>query len=329
MRRLIVGDSTFEKLHELMAENPAGLLVVRDELTGWWAQLDRIGREGERAFCLQAWNGDTGHTVDRIGRGSVFVPACCMSMLGGITPGRLRSYLVDALKDGPTNDGLIQRFQVLVWPDAPPGWHYVDRLPAPDRVAEVFRRLTALDLDEPVAFKFDSRAQGFFEEWLGLLEGRIRRDDLHPALISHLGKMRKTMPTLCLLLSLADAQESPIDLAHAQMAADWCEYLESHARRLYACVVSSRMQAAADLAARLRKGAVGQDGSMTRRDVYRHQWTGLDTPDNVGDALKVLEDAGWVRPANDESGPFGGRPADRWLVNPKVIQGRANLLEMP
>jgi hypothetical protein len=110
MRRLIIGDATFEKLHELMAENPAGLLVVRDELTGWWAQLDRAGREGERAFCLQAWNGDTGHTIDRIGRGSVFVPACCVSMVGGITPGRLRSYLSDALKDGPANDGLIPAF---------------------------------------------------------------------------------------------------------------------------------------------------------------------------------------------------------------------------
>jgi putative DNA primase/helicase len=95
MRRLIVGDATFEKLHEIMRENPAGLLAVRDELVGWWAQLDRSGREGERAFCLQAWNGDTGHTIDRIGRGSVYVPACCMSMLGGITPGRLRSYLAD------------------------------------------------------------------------------------------------------------------------------------------------------------------------------------------------------------------------------------------
>jgi Protein of unknown function (DUF3987) len=80
-----------------MSENPAGIFVIRDELTGWWSALERAGREGERAFCLQAWNGDTGHTIDRIGRGTIHVPACCMSMLGGIQPGRLKSYLVDAL----------------------------------------------------------------------------------------------------------------------------------------------------------------------------------------------------------------------------------------
>src|SRR5690242_13616042 len=61
LRRLLVNDATFEALHQTMSENPTGILVIRDELTGWWSQLDRSGREGERAFCLQAWNGDTGH----------------------------------------------------------------------------------------------------------------------------------------------------------------------------------------------------------------------------------------------------------------------------
>ncbi len=150
LRRLIVNDATFEALHQTMSENPAGILVIRDELTGWWSQLDRAGREGERAFCLQAWNGDTGHTIDRIGRGTIHVDACCMSMLGGIQPGRLRSYLVDALEDGPSNDGLIQRFQLLVWPDTAPDWNYVDRAPdaaLEQQAARVYRKLVELDAE--------------------------------------------------------------------------------------------------------------------------------------------------------------------------------------
>ena len=62
------------------------------------SQLDRAGREAERAFCLEAWNGDTGYTIDRIGRGIIHVEACCMSPVGGIQPARLRSYLVDATR---------------------------------------------------------------------------------------------------------------------------------------------------------------------------------------------------------------------------------------
>jgi hypothetical protein len=45
LRRLIVNDATFEALHQTMSENLAGILVIRDELTGWWSQLDRAGRK--------------------------------------------------------------------------------------------------------------------------------------------------------------------------------------------------------------------------------------------------------------------------------------------
>jgi hypothetical protein len=128
-KRLILTDCTFEKLHEILRVNPAGVLVVRDELTGWLAQLDKQGREGERAFFLQCWNGDSGFTVDRIGRGSIHVPAACVSLFGNIQPSRLRSYLADAVSGGPCDDGLFQRFQVLVWPDAPRSWTLVDRVP--------------------------------------------------------------------------------------------------------------------------------------------------------------------------------------------------------
>ena len=42
-RRLIVNDATFEALHQTMSENPAGILVIRDELTGWWSTLGPRG----------------------------------------------------------------------------------------------------------------------------------------------------------------------------------------------------------------------------------------------------------------------------------------------
>jgi putative DNA primase/helicase len=324
-RRLIIGDSTFEKTHELMAENPAGLLILRDELVGWLTQLERQGREGERAFSLESWNGDSSFTVDRIGRGSIHVPACCLGMIGGITPGRLRTYLTAALNDTPDNDGLIQRFQVLVWPDAPKQWKYVDRPPVGNRISDMLKRLTALDAEAPLLYTFDDEAQDLFIGWLSDLEHRIRSDTLHPALVSHLSKFRKTMPALAVLFALADGFDPPVGKGHARQAMDWCGYLESHAYRIYSCVVSARMQAAAVLAKKLRDGkvTVESDGTFARRDVYRHHWTGLETPEEAGDALAILEDAGWVRrkPAEVVMGrPPMGRPSDLWMVNPRIYK---------
>ncbi|MCC6486392.1 MAG: DUF3987 domain-containing protein [Candidatus Hydrogenedentes bacterium] len=324
LRRLIVNDATFEALHQTMSENPAGILVIRDELTGWWSQLDRAGREGERAFCLQAWNGDTGHTIDRIGRGTIHVEACCMSMLGGIQPGRLRSYLVDALEDGPSNDGLIQRFQMLVWPDTAPDWKYVDR--APDAVSEqqamrVFRRLVEVDAEDPERFHFAWDAQRLFIEWLAELEAKIRGDELHPALISHLSKYRSLMPSLALLFHVAETcggGTDTVSLRHAQQAAAWCDYLESHARRVYSCVVTPQLRAARELAEKIKHRKVGADRFFSCRDVYLKGWSGLDSPEAVKQAAEVLQDAGWVRDLSTESGPFGGRPSNRYEVNPGV-----------
>jgi putative DNA primase/helicase len=330
-KRFLLNDATFEKIHEIMAENPAGVFVIRDELTGWWSMLDKPGREGERAFCLEAWNGDGSFTVDRIGRGTVHVPHCCMSMMGGIQPARLRSYLVDALTDGPGNDGLIQRFQVLVWPDTPSDWKYVDRRPDAEaelRVERVFRRLLAISPEMPMPFRFTSEAQEVFTQWLGELEAKVRGDSLHPAVVSHLSKYRSLMPALALLFELADwaSGSEPfegmpevsgikfVNLDHARQAAAFCEYLESHARRVYSCFTTPEMRAARELAVKIKEQKVGL-GGFSCRAIYLKGWSGLDSPEVVRVAIDVLKDAGWVREVQVESGPAGGRPSTRYEVN--------------
>lgn len=329
LRRLLMNDGTFEATHQIMSDNPAGVFVIRDELTGWLSQLDKPGREGERAFCLQAWNGDTGHVIDRVGRGNVHVEACCMSMLGGIQPARLRGYLVDALEDGPGNDGLMQRFQVLVWPDTVCDWEYIDWAPNPaltERVTRIFRALVDLDSENPMRFRFDAEAQQLFVAWLEALEAKIRGDELHPALVSHLSKYRSLMPSLALLFHLADAAAceanlgEAVTLEQAQRAAEWCAYLESHARRIYSCIVTPQLRAASELAEKIKRRKVGAAGFFSCREVYLNGWAGLGAPEAVRRAAEVLEDSGWIREARDEARPSGGRPSHRYEVNPKVWQ---------
>ena len=126
-RRYLVNDSTIEKLGEILSHNPNGVLIFRDELTGFLRQMDREGHEQDRAFYLEAWNGTGRFTYDRIGRGTVDIEACCVSLLGGIQPGPLAAYLENMAHGGAGDDGLIQRLQLLVWPDVSSAWANVDR----------------------------------------------------------------------------------------------------------------------------------------------------------------------------------------------------------
>jgi Protein of unknown function (DUF3987) len=327
-KRLVLMDATFEKSHEILSHNPAGVLFIRDELTSWLAELDKQGRESERGFFLQAWNGIGGCTVDRIGRGSIYVPNVCVSLLGNIQPARLCDYLSKAVEGGAGDDGLFQRFQIAVWPDFPRHWQLVDRPPNADAIKKaerVYSTLANLSASVPVRLRFGDGAQSLFFEWLSELEGKVRGDSgLSPALVAHLAKYRSLMPTLAALFELADSaatenivnEEMLVSLGHAQRAATFCDYLEAHARRVYSCAVSLDSRAARELGRHIRSGDLSQ--VFKTRDVYVRNWTGLGTADQARRALELLEYAEWVQRTETPPSPIGGRPPETWMVNPRL-----------
>ena len=68
----------------------------------------------------------------------------------------------------------------------------------------MFRGLLALDPVNFALFRLAPDAQELFIEWFTGLERKVRGDELHPTLISHLSKYRSLMPSLALLFELAD-----------------------------------------------------------------------------------------------------------------------------
>lgn len=308
LKRYKTEDSTVEMLGQILLQNPNGILVHRDELTGWLTSLDRYGREGDRSFYLESWNGTGSFTVDRIGRGSLHIPALCLSILGGIQPGPISSYVYQATAGGTGDDGLLQRFQMTVWPDAPKTWKNIDRLPdnqAKLHAYEVFERLDQfvadhyrLEKDEIPALRFSLEAQEIFNAWRTELELRLRKGDLLPALESHLAKYRSLMPSIALIFYVVEAlsKAQPIVSVSAEAASQavaWCHYLETHAKRLYSSAKDPAMEAARALLDRIKKGDL-QDGFATR-DVYRKQWSYLNSSELVHQGTKILVDFGWVK----------------------------------
>ena len=220
------------KTGELLSANPYGLMIFRDELRGFLAMMDRSGHEADREFYLEGLNGNGQYNFDRIGRGGVTVKGLCVSILGGATPGPLSAYLREVFS-GECDDGLIQRFQLAVYPDLVKDWVNVDRFPdtaAKNRAFAIFERLVKLaeiapreDAEMPW-LGFDDSAQVFFDDWRGQLERRIRNSDEHPIIIAHLAKYRLLMPSLALIFHLCDADElCPVTLEASKRAAWWCD----------------------------------------------------------------------------------------------------------
>src|SRR5271165_2971419 len=149
-RRYVVNDTSYEALGEIMAENPNGVLAYRDELVSLLKGLDREEQAAARGFFLTAWNGTASYTFDRIIRGKTHIEAACLSLLGSTQPGRLAEYVRRAVSGGAGDDGLIQRFGLLVWPDQNGDWKERDRWPdtaARETAWRTFDRLESLDIE--------------------------------------------------------------------------------------------------------------------------------------------------------------------------------------
>ena len=334
MRRYVVSDSTVEALADLLVKNPWGLLIYRDELHGLLCSMDRQGQEGARGFYLTGYDGNQGHPVDRIGRGHSYVPRVCMAMLGGIQPGKVQSYVREAVNGGAGDDGLLQRFGLAVWPDIQQEFKLVDRwpdTPAKQAAWAVFERLNGLlpaTDDDPQEWRFSPEAQAFFYEWLIPFETGIRGDELHPALVSHLAKWRKLIPALALIFALVDTPDTNGVIHERELirALAWAEYLRTHAERLYAAALIPETTGAHSLLAKIKGGKLCDgDGvlweSFTPRLVAVKSWAGLNSVDSVRKAAELLADYGWLARETTATGSAGGRPSERYLIHPALLAG--------
>lgn len=312
-RRFETNDTSVEKLGELLAENPNGLLVFRDELTGWLRSLDREENSNSRAFFLESWNGTGGYTYDRIGRGTVRIEAACVSILGGIQPGPLTAYVQGAHKHGKGDDGLLQRFQLMVYPDEPKHWRNVDRLPdteARNSAFSAFETLANLEISQEY-LRFAPDAQEVFNAWLDELQ-RVKLSADQPEVIeAHLSKYRSLIPSIALISHLTDGYTGSVSKEAMLRAAAWGEYLESHARRVYALALGDNLATCA-LAEKILRKAVPDP--FKPKDVYDKHWAHLDKG-MTWQAVEGLEAIDWLRIEHLET---GGRPSDICHVNPRV-----------
>jgi len=325
-RRFKSNDATVEKLGDLLTRNQFGMLVFRDELIGLLSSWDKEGREGDRAFYLEGWNGTGSFSIDRIARGSLHVKSLCLSVFGGIQPDLLERYLA-SMAGSLDNDGRIQRFQVMVYPDAVP-WEWRDRYPvegAREAVRDLFDRLASFDplqdgatpADDFVKLPhlcFDDAAQDLFIEWSTELHRELIAKEQNPLMQQHLGKFEKLFCSVALILHLSEGNLGPVKVDSAIRAAAWCEYLAGHARRIYGLVEVGKINTARTLGRRIAEGKLPD--RFTARDVVRKGWSSLLSTIEVEGALSVLEEFGHV--LSFETAEQLGRPTTRYTINPKT-----------
>jgi hypothetical protein len=163
-KRLYIEDVTPEKVQMIMEENTEGLLLVRDELSGWFGGMDKYsgsrGGSYDRGFWLKAHKGGL-YSFDRVSRGSRAVENCGVSVLGGIQDDKMRKIINEG-----DDDGLIQRLLLIMLHPAVKG----KRVSVPCDYDELIGKLRMLAAPLGPAFEeankryFDPEAEAIREE---------------------------------------------------------------------------------------------------------------------------------------------------------------------
>lgn len=317
--RLVVNDATIERLGAILANQPRGILQMRDELAGWLEGMARYSGGGsDRPFWLDAYGG-RGYTVERMGRDPLTIDHLTIAVTGGVQPDRLKTLLFKT-----DDDGLLALF-LPIWPEPAP-------IKRPGKWADegmmqqVIEKLLSLNLvtDEtdrqrPWFIGFIDAARDLMDEFRRTV--RAWEAETDGLMLSFNGKLPGLAARLSLNLAYldwaAEGAEEPheITVEHFGRAAHLVEaYLLPMAQRAYADAAPPKTERVArQLVSTIRDRKWNEFSS---REVQRMGKSGLSTKADLDPALDLLLVADVLREVHAPPAAKGGRPPRRFTVNP-------------
>lgn len=354
-RRIDVENFTLEKLFEILADNPRGILSRHDELAGLLGGLNQYkagGKGNDREHLISAWNG-AAFKLDRkvLGAPPLRVPHPCLSIIGGIQDTRLSRLGFDA------GDGLVERF-VFAYPEPRPVPDWSDR-GVDDAVRadwdDVVSKLWALQLavkdgkSVPHVACLTGPGKAAWVEGYNAHVAEMNAADALPAYRGAWGKQREYPGRFALVLALlwraaranvvvgepegpwritagegvAGAEGLTVTREDVHRAWDLAGYFKAQFRRVYREATG---------------GGLGRDARAVLDWVRRHgraEFREVDVKDHLRrfyadplslhKALSELESVGAIRPAARSVGSGSGRhPSRTYEVHPELIRGSGN-----
>jgi hypothetical protein len=321
LQRILVEDITVEALSDILKDNPRGVLVLKDELTGWFASMDaykggKAGASMDRAKWLEAYNGGR-QTVDRVNRGSVVVPNWSASIIGGIQPDMIRR-----VASAMGNDGLLQRFMVFCARPAQMDADHAPNMDAMRMFGEMFDHLVALQPSANHVLLTEAAHQS--RERVARYAKRLIDAIDHAHIQAWLGKWDGLYARLLLLYHVLECYEHGQHPVNAEVGGETAEQVEHllcgvllhHAMHFYSEVLDAndRQDSVRQLARLILARGITK---LTKRDVTmlwkasrRMPWWEVRT---IIDQLGTM---GWLEP-DVAAVDTDGKPR-AWFVNPAV-----------
>jgi putative DNA primase/helicase len=302
--RTYADDTTVERLADILNENRRGILITKDELSGWLGAMNQYkqgGKGADRQFWLSVHTNQPVSVDRKSSEEPVIVAHPWVSVIGGIQPEVLPDFGTDR------GDGLIDRFvaaypnpRVGRWTDAEISDHVRDEYA---RISGRLYRLRHANDDEnpfPSRVPMTSEAKALFVAEYNKLHDELESPGFPQRLRPAWGKLEAYLARFALILAMSRIAELNNDndgslgrfkeeVTREDMvgAAQLLAYFKNHVRRVYVGLYGDRPsdRLAADLRDFLRERGGSWEG------IASELYDSLDSdykPERVKDFGKLI-----------------------------------------
>jgi hypothetical protein len=269
----MVSDTTVEAVAGILSDNPRGVLLERDELSGWFGGFDRYKSGGSSRVSAEVGHWLSMHSagplrMDRKSTGRVYVPRASLSIAGGIQP----DTLTQAIGREHVANGLLARFLLAAPPrrmkqfdTRPPGFATVEA------ARNLYDTLYSIPMPEsgPLTMPLSSDGETAFRAFYK--RHAARQHEATGVIASMLAKIEAAAARLALIIHVCrQSGEEPtlpnaVDAASVEAGVGIAEWFAQEWLRVYDLTVGGATQGTdhRDLLAWIED----QGGEVTVRDI--------------------------------------------------------------
>lgn len=216
--QFIVDDVTIEALINLHAQNPNGVGVHKDELAGWFKDMNKYKEGSDKEQWLSSWSGK-GISVDRITRQSDYIAKPILPVLGGIQPSIMSGFFTSENIDNGFIDRMLFTYPDLVVENYNESDMDNDLIRFYDDWVRLFhaemRKITAFDESNEITPNICTWSKDAKKEWMRCFNELTKKqnsDDTPEFLKSMLPKMKSYLPRFSMILNTIHAVHNGLDL---------------------------------------------------------------------------------------------------------------------
>jgi len=316
-KRMVISDSTSQKMVRIAAERPEGVLCYLDEANGFFNKLTNPTSGDDRSAWVVSYESDR-YFMDRVGTGSIVAENLAVSFYCNVQPQVFKRVLPSL-----SSDGFVQRFipmtlrpsktrlgnPVPAWSSCKPTWDHLIR-----QIHAAGERHYTLSESAYSAFRE-------FQQWYETSKHDERLIRSPVEFMTAFGKLEGLTGRLALVLHMIEDRDNP------QVSADIMHRVISLVRGF---IIPSFRYCYSDIGGLTEESheywitahilQIANEGTVSLSDIKRsgrRQWGDmrpLDLDQLVRDVMAELEGRQWVAVVEDN------RKSTVWAINPNLVE---------